>query len=319
MKKNKFFSLILILYILFLNTLPLKAETIIPHIATAYINGVELKFRTNLEEKEYFKQNNQISMYSGYLGNIYKYGYEYMIPLKKTMELANVLYYIDNDGDIKLQNDHIVIKAKKESKYITIHNLATNKISKEKLSKDIKYIDNIYYVPLNIFKHLNFNYTIQQRNKFTSSDLIYINDNDSTTTHNFSKQEKDKYENIINLINKSRRDVNNNSQVTGFIRDNNLFAKMSKSNYNGKLKITIPKGDYLQNFYYGKILFLKNGELLGTAERKKEQEEISYYIFKNQEYFLEIADEIIIFCPYCESQKIIITKNPFKNCDCELN
>ena len=74
-----------------------------------YINGIELKLRNITDEKAYFKDNNNI--FKQYVGMLYKENNSYMLPLRKTFDLAKISYTVDNNGVVLSKDDTIIIVA----------------------------------------------------------------------------------------------------------------------------------------------------------------------------------------------------------------
>ncbi|WP_455090169.1 stalk domain-containing protein [Peptoanaerobacter stomatis] len=304
--KNKL-TFLIIFFLLFtaLNNLKTDAQVKIPNI---FINGVELKFRNAEDEKKYFKENKQ--QFTEFVGMPYIKDDTLMLPLKKTLNLAGITYTVSNN-DITLQNKYYSLKTKINS-YNAI--LKINDVSENiKLNnKILKSKDNLIYIPIDILSYMG--YVIEYDN-----DTVYIyNSYITDITDNI----KDEYKQVLNVINKERKE-NKNMPVKKFINNPMLPNILLLDTDSKNIKIVIPKGEYLENFYYGKMIFLLNKQIIGSSPfRQKEKDTLSYYIKKDNMYYLQeeiiyIADEIVIYCPYCKSNQLIKISNPFKKCDCE--
>lgn len=270
-----------------------------------YINGIELKLRNIKDEKAYFKDNNNV--FKQYVGMVYEDNNFYMLPLRKTFDLAKISYTIDNNG-VVLSKDDTIIMCKFNSKKI---DLVDGVDKKAELTREIKkHIDGSIYVPLDIFKYFDFDVQVKDT---SAGNIIEIKDNHLHVSI-FTQDLKEEYKDVFEHIKKSKAKVKNLEDIKGFINNKNITREMRLNRE--KSKIYIPSGEYLENFYLGQMLLLKNGKIIEIAKREKSTDFLNYYI--NQDN-LDIADEIIIFCPYCKSKYIIKTQNPFKPCDCELN
>ena len=272
-----------------------------------FINGIELKLRNIKDEMAYFKDNNNV--FKQYVGMLYKENNSYMLPLRKTFDLAKISYTVDNNGVVLSKDDTIII-GKFNSKNVSVLKDGIEK--KIKLEKEIKKnLDKSIYVPLDILKLLNFNVQVQDT---STGKIIEIKDNDLPTS-TITQDLKEEYKDVFEHIKKSKVKVKNlDVDIKAFINNKNITREMRLNRE--KSKIYIPSGEYLENFHLGQMLLLKNGKIIEIAKREKTTDFLNYYI--NQDT-LDIADEIIIFCPYCKSKYIIKTQNPFKPCDCELN
>lgn len=275
------------------------------------VNGVQLDFRNIEKEKEYFKSNNQ--KFSEFIGVPFKKNDKIFIPLKKTMDLSNVQYTINDDNIIFYLDDKNIdfnIKSNECNIYDSKQNLILSYKLEDKL---IFKFGNMYYVNLEFFKYLGFNV-------IRKSGLIYINGpNINIEVFNDSK-----YRELIDMINDDRKSVDNTNKIDSFINNVMLPKTMLLVSNDKDMKVSIPKGKYLENFHYGKMILLLNGKVLGNGAllRKKEKDMLSYYLKKDNQYIssqvnLEIADEIVIYCPYCKSSCVIKIKNPFRYCDCK--
>ena len=272
-----------------------------------FINGIELKLRNIKDEMAYFKDNNNV--FKQYVGMLYKENNSYMLPLRKTFDLAKISYTVDNNGVVLSKDDTIII-GKFNSKNVSVLKDGIEK--KIKLEKEIKKnLDKSIYVPLDILKLLNFNVQVQDT---STGKIIEIKDNDLPTS-TITQDLKEEYKDVFEYIKKSKAKVKNlDVDIKAFINNKNITREMRLNRE--KSKIYIPSGEYLENFHLGQMLLLKNGKIIEIAKREKSTDFLNYYA--NQDN-LDIADEIIIFCPYCKSKYIIKTQNPFKPCDCELN
>lgn len=272
-----------------------------------FINGIELKLRNIKDEMAYFKDNNNV--FKQYVGMLYKENNSYMLPLRKTFDLAKISYTVDNNGVVLSKDDTIII-GKFNSKNVSVLKDGIEK--KIKLEKEIKKnLDKSIYVPLDILKLLNFNVQVQDT---STGKIIEIKDNDLPTS-TITQDLKEEYKDVFEHIKKSKAKVKNlDVDIKAFINNKNITREMRLNRE--KSKIYIPSGEYLENFHLGQMLLLKNGKIIEIAKREKSTDFLNYYV--NQDN-LDIADEIIIFCPYCKSKYIIKTQNPFKPCDCELN
>lgn len=272
-----------------------------------FINGIELKLRNIKDEMAYFKDNNNV--FKQYVGMLYKENNSYMLPLRKTFDLAKISYTVDNNGVVLSKDDTIII-GKFNSKNVSVLKDGIEK--KIKLEKEIKKnLDKSIYVPLDILKLLNFNVQVQDT---STGKIIEIKDNDLPTS-TITQDLKEEYKDVFEHIKKSKAKATGiDMDIKTFINNKNITREMRLNRE--KSKIYIPSGEYLENFHLGQMLLLKNGKIIEIAKREKSTDFLNYYI--NQDT-LDIADEIIIFCPYCKSKYIIKTQNPFKPCDCELN
>ena len=272
-----------------------------------YVNGIELKLRNITDEKAYFKDNNNV--FKQYVGKLYKENNFYMLPLRKTFDLAKILYYVDNNG-VVLSKDDTIIMCKFNSKKIDL--LDNGEDKKAELTGEIKkHTDGSIYVPLDIFKYFDFD--VQVKDTLVGT-IIEITDNDLPISV-ITQDLKDEYKGVFEHIKKSKAKVKNlDVDIKGFINNKNITREMRLNRE--KSKIYIPSGEYLENFHLGQMLLLKNSKIIEIAKREKSTDFLNYYV--NQDN-LDIADEIIIFCPYCKSKYIIKIQNPFKPCDCELN
>ena len=273
-----------------------------------FINGIELKLRNIKDEMAYFKDNNNV--FKQYVGMLYKENNSYMLPLRKTFDLAKISYTVDNNGVVLSKDDTIII-GKFNSKKIDLVDNGVDE--KAELTREIKkHIDGSIYVPLDIFKYFDFDIQVKDT---STGNIIEIKDNNLPISV-FTQGLKDEYKDVFEHIKKSKAKVKNLDMdiIKGFINNKNITREMRLNRE--KSKIYIPSGEYLENFHLGQMLLLKNGKIIEIAKREKSTDFLNYYV--NQDN-LDIADEIIIFCPYCKSKYIIKTQNPFKPCDCELN
>ena len=272
-----------------------------------FINGIELKLRNIKDEMAYFKDNNNV--FKQYVGMLYKENNSYMLPLRKTFDLAKISYTIDNNG-VVLSKDDTIISGKFDSKNVSVLKDGIEK--KIKLEKEIKKnLDKSIYVPLDILKLLNFNVQVQDT---STGKIIEIKDNDLPTS-TITQDLKDEYKDVFEDIQKSKAKVKNfDMDIKGFINNKNITRQMRVDKEKGKIYIL--SGVYLENFNLGKMLLLKNGKIIEIAKREKSTDFLNYYVDQDT---LDIADEIIIYCPYCKSKYIIKIQNPFRPCDCELD
>lgn len=272
-----------------------------------YINGIELKLRNIKDEMAYFKDNNNV--FKKYIGMLYQENNSYMLPLRKSFDLAKISYTVDNNGVI-LSKDDTIIMCKFNSKKINLVDNGEDK--KAELTRQIKkHIDGSIYVPLDIFKYFDFDVQVKDT---SAGNIIEIKDNDFPIS--VIKQDlKDEYKDVFEDIQKSKAKVKNfDMDIKGFINNKNITRQMRVDKEKGK--IYIPSGVYLENFNLGKMLLLKNGKIIEIAKREKSTDFLNYYVDQDT---LDIADEIIIYCPYCKSKYIIKIQNPFRPCDCELD
>ena len=309
MKKSNLqlkFIIIILALILFNKISDISAQTDIPII---YVNGVELKFRTLEEEKEYFKENN--TNFIEYIGQPFIENNVQYIPLKKSADLMDISYTIKNDI-VSLIKDDITIEIKIGSTTATLY-----KNSKQMQIKThpIKNINKNIYISIGLLDYLNF-----KIDAITPKNIIYINHKENT----IQKIDQEKYQEVVKDIKNERKSVGNEEDVNYFLNDKNLgkILLLNTDEKDSSKKITIPKGKYLEKFHYGKMIFIKNGKIVGYPKRIKEKNTLSYYInigktYYMQNAYLDLSDEIIIFCPYCKSEYIIKIKNPFRICDCE--
>lgn len=309
--KNKL-TFLIIFFFLFttLNNLKADAQIKIPNI---FINGIELKFRNAEDEKKYFEENKQ--QFTEFVGVPYIKDDTLMLPLKKTLDLSGITYTVSNN-DIIMQNKYYSLKTKINSynAVLKINKVSENVTLNIKLDNNIvKNKDNLIYIPIDILKHLG--YVIEYDN-----DTVYIYNSYIT---DITDDIKDEYKNVLDVINQERKE-NKNLPVTKFINNPMLPNTLLLDTDSKNIKIVIPKGEYLENFYYGKMIFLLNKQIIGNSPfRQKEKDTLSYYIKKDNMYYVQeeiiyIADEIVIYCPYCKSNQLIKISNPFKKCDCEI-
>lgn len=281
------------------------------------INGVEAKYSNIKNESKYYKDNSK--ELTDYAGLPYIENNTLMYPIKKTFDLLGVLYIVnDNTLDFTVDTKQYLISLNTNSLY-TKDNSKNKLVARLKQNVLIK--NGNIYVPQDIFEKLGLDVATDITAK--GETIIYINSKNTITTK-INKDLNDKYSTVLEYVNNNRKQSKNNSgDINRFISPKRLSGSLMLNEDSTGQYISIKAGNYLENYRYGKLMFIMSGEILEFVPlRVKVNDELRYYIYKDKIKFIDpmyvqASDELIIFCPYCKSKELIKIDNPFKKCSCE--